>query len=174
MEQRQNDFMIQIGFENWIIKSFCLCSTTDGTFFATSIPRVDVTHWPWVCLWVISYQYHLTYNNISTIPTRRLLEVQAMESGSNVRYPGKAPLCPIYDHDRTIGYKKAAKQNVALQLWSSGSSFLPSAWWCVRWLEFVVYLTFQSIGRGGLEFGEENSRLPLGARVFQEASKRVL
>ena len=23
---------IQFGFENWILKSFCLCSTTDGTF----------------------------------------------------------------------------------------------------------------------------------------------
>ena len=34
MEHRQTDFVIQFGFENWIIKSFCLCSTTDGTFFA--------------------------------------------------------------------------------------------------------------------------------------------
>ena len=32
MEHRQIDFVIQFGFENWIIKSFCLCSTTDGTF----------------------------------------------------------------------------------------------------------------------------------------------
>ena len=38
MEHRQIDFVIQFGFENWIIKSFCLCSTTDGTFLRILYP----------------------------------------------------------------------------------------------------------------------------------------
>ena len=38
MEHRQTDFVIQFGFENWIIKSFCLCSTTDGTFLRNLYP----------------------------------------------------------------------------------------------------------------------------------------
>ena len=38
MEHRQIDFVIQFGFENWIIKSFCLCSTTDGTFLPNLYP----------------------------------------------------------------------------------------------------------------------------------------
>ena len=38
MEHRQIDFVIQFGFENWIIKSFCLCSTNDGTFWHNLYP----------------------------------------------------------------------------------------------------------------------------------------
>ena len=38
MEHRQIDFVIQFGFENWIIKSFCLCSTTDETFLRNLYP----------------------------------------------------------------------------------------------------------------------------------------
>ena len=38
MEQRQFDFVVQFWFENWIIKSFCLCSTTDGIFLRNPYP----------------------------------------------------------------------------------------------------------------------------------------
>ena len=38
MEHRQTDFVIQFGFENWIIKSFCLCSTTDGIILRNLYP----------------------------------------------------------------------------------------------------------------------------------------
>ena len=115
MEHRQIDFVIQFGFENWIIKSICLCSITDGTFLRNLYPLrrrtsfLDVINgWP---LMLLHKRKRWNWRGWRWYLENILLWFRSKQSGQSGRCPTQLTTRPL-DKGRewiTIHVKGALK-----------------------------------------------------------------